>query len=163
MAELKDSGERREFGTGAVRDRAEGKGRCDLLPLNVVSSYLKTSGADIKEVNIIACIDRFQETKDVVYLYSAICIASEYWDSLYSMLLDVAKHFEDGARKYSPDNWRRGIPIYCYIDSAVRHFLKWRRGDDDEPHDRAFIWNLMCCIWETNRQNENSEVTEVNG
>ena len=29
---LKDSGERREFGTGAVRDMAEGKGRYDLLP-----------------------------------------------------------------------------------------------------------------------------------
>ncbi len=34
--ELKDSGKRREFGTGAVRDINEGKGRCDLLPLDVV-------------------------------------------------------------------------------------------------------------------------------
>lgn len=29
---LKDSGNRRQFETGAVRDMAEGKGRCDLLP-----------------------------------------------------------------------------------------------------------------------------------
>ena len=29
---LKDSGNRREFDTGAVRDMREGKGRCDLLP-----------------------------------------------------------------------------------------------------------------------------------
>jgi hypothetical protein len=29
---IKDSGERREFGTGAVRDMAAGKGRMDLLP-----------------------------------------------------------------------------------------------------------------------------------
>lgn len=29
---LKDSGERRKFETGAVRDIVEGKGRCDLLP-----------------------------------------------------------------------------------------------------------------------------------
>ena len=29
---LKDSGERREFESGAVRDVASGKGRCDLLP-----------------------------------------------------------------------------------------------------------------------------------
>jgi hypothetical protein len=29
---LKDSGHRREFSTGAVRDMAEGKGRMDLLP-----------------------------------------------------------------------------------------------------------------------------------
>lgn len=32
MNKLIDSGERREFETGAVRDIAEGKGRCDLLP-----------------------------------------------------------------------------------------------------------------------------------
>jgi len=29
---LQDSGNRREYETGAVRDRHEGKGRCDLLP-----------------------------------------------------------------------------------------------------------------------------------
>ena len=34
---IQDSGNRREFDTGAVRDIAEGKGRCDLLPLDVVS------------------------------------------------------------------------------------------------------------------------------
>lgn len=30
--EILDSGNRREFETGAVRDMAEGKGRLDLLP-----------------------------------------------------------------------------------------------------------------------------------
>jgi hypothetical protein len=30
--ELPDSGDRRHFDTGSVRDVAEGKGRCDLLP-----------------------------------------------------------------------------------------------------------------------------------
>ena len=49
---IKDSGNRREYETGAVRDNAEGKGRCD-----------------------------------------------------------------------------------------------WLRGDDDERHDRAFVWNIMCPIW----------------
>lgn len=37
MAELKDSGARREAGTGSVRDVAEGKGRVDLMPLDVVA------------------------------------------------------------------------------------------------------------------------------
>jgi hypothetical protein len=32
MSEIKDSGTRRSFGTGSVRDAAEGKGRFDLLP-----------------------------------------------------------------------------------------------------------------------------------
>lgn len=35
-----DSGNRREFDSGAVRDIQEGKGRCDLLPLVEVGSFL---------------------------------------------------------------------------------------------------------------------------
>ena len=65
-----------------------------------------------------------------------------------TMFLEVAKHFEEGAKKYGENNWQNGIPVHCYIDSAVRHYLKWLRGDMDEPHDKAFVWNLMCCIWE---------------
>ena len=34
---IKDSGDRTEFSTGAVRDMREGKGRCDLMPLEVVA------------------------------------------------------------------------------------------------------------------------------
>lgn len=39
--ELKDSGNRREFSSGAVRDIAEGKGRCDLLPLGVIGEIIR--------------------------------------------------------------------------------------------------------------------------
>ena len=38
---IQDSGNRREFGTGAVRDMAEGKGRCDLLPACAVLRLAK--------------------------------------------------------------------------------------------------------------------------
>ena len=40
MPEIKDSGARREFESGAVRDIQEGKGRCDLLPLDVVACII---------------------------------------------------------------------------------------------------------------------------
>jgi hypothetical protein len=63
------------------------------------------------------------------------------------MFLEVSKHFEEGAEKYGEYNWQKGIPTHCYIDSAVRHYLKWLRGDEDEPHDRAFCWNILCCTW----------------
>ena len=33
---LPDSGERRQFESGAVRDIAQGKGRCDLMPLGII-------------------------------------------------------------------------------------------------------------------------------
>ena len=63
------------------------------------------------------------------------------------MLLEVSKHFEDGCKKYGENNWKKGIPVSRYIDSAARHYLKWCRGDQDEPHDRAVCWNLMCAVW----------------
>lgn len=136
--EIKDSGERREFETGAVRDIQEGKGRCDLLPLDVVA---KVTGNPV--LVHIADFVRFNNPCD---LYDALLCSNMYTDR-FTMFLEVSKHFEEGAKKYGEYNWQKGIPTHCYIDSAVRHYLKWLRGDDDEPHDRAFCWNIMCCIW----------------
>ena len=41
MSEILDSGERREFESGAVRDMSEGKGRYDLLPMCVLMRLAK--------------------------------------------------------------------------------------------------------------------------
>lgn len=136
---IKDSGTRREFESGAVRDIQEGKGRCDLLPLVVVSDYIEDSSS-------LCAIGRFQETGDIRHLYAALEF-SNFFPSCYTAILEVAIHFEEGAKKYSENNWRKGIPVRCFIDSAVRHYLKHRRGDKDEPHDRAFYWNILCAIW----------------
>lgn len=148
---IKDSGNRRQFESGAVRDMQEGKGRCDLMPLEVVAKCLRYDlGNNVEhenEVRIIELIKYFLETGDTTPLVQALYIFPEY-DCLATMFLEVAKHFEEGAKKYGENNWQKGIPVNCYIDSAVRHYLKWLRGDKDEPHYRAFVWNLMCCIWE---------------
>lgn len=146
---IKDSGNRTQFGTGAVRDMREGKGRCDLMPLEVVA---KLMNEDIcKPDLIVGSIALFKNSDDqnTVHLYNALLYFSQIRYCDYAdMFLDVAKHFEEGAKKYGENNWQKGIPVHCYIDSAVRHYLKWKRGDKDEPHDRAFVWNIMCCIWE---------------
>lgn len=148
---IKDSGDRTQFETGAVRDMREGKGRCDLIPLEVVA---RMRGNHDGQTNMFEYISRFQNTNETHHLVKALFkFAEEAYGgtertSMCTMLLEVAKHFEEGAKKYGPDNWRRGIPVYCYIDSALRHYIKWLRGDKAEPHDRAFVWNLMCCIWE---------------
>lgn len=141
MSCIKDSGNRREFETGAVRDMPDGKGRCDLMPLDVVSVLTGSP--------VIERLCAYQEDGDMLNLYDAIALFAEGADftKTVPILLDVSVHFEEGAKKYGENNWKKGIPTYCYIDSAVRHYLKFLRGDQDEPHDRAFIWNLMCCIW----------------
>lgn len=145
-AHILDSGDRTEFATGAVRDMREGKGRCDLMPLEVASHMLANKDADDQ---VLALVRIFQRTGSTEALYIALDeFKMRAYDDTKTMLLEVAKHFEEGAKKYGENNWQKGIPVHCYIDSAVRHYLKWLRGDKDEPHDRAFVWNLMCCIWE---------------
>lgn len=137
---IKDSGDRKQFESGAVRDVAEGKGRCDLLPLDVVSELLNSVVLDM--------IHNFVQTGDEMWLLRA---AKNFGETVYlslpSMILEVAVHFEEGCEKYGERNWEKGLPLHCYIDSGVRHYLKHLRGDDDERHDRAFVWNLLCAVW----------------
>lgn len=140
--EIKDSGNRREFTTGAVRDIQEGKGRCDLMPLRVISNHLGSK--------TLLNIALYTEHNNTAFLQIALDLfikESKFKDG-YEMYLEVSKHFEEGAKKYGEYNWQKGIPVNCYIDSAVRHYLKYKAGWTDEPHDRAFVWNIVCCIWE---------------
>lgn len=144
MAELKDSGERRQFNSGAVRDIQEGKGRCDLLPLDVVASLMPSP----LQAEVLSEIHNFMMYKQDHHLFRAIH-AFNFWKGvdISTSLLEVAKHYEDGCNKYGERNWEKGIDLHCYIDSGVRHFLKCVRGDTDEPHDRAFVWNMLGAIW----------------
>lgn len=156
---IKDSGDRTEFSTGAVRDMREGKGRCDLMPLEVVAKMLSPEASlDVPDL-VIGSIALFNNKNDTVHLYRALNYFSSrcYHSHIPEMFLEVAKHFEEGAKKYGENNWQKGIPVNCYIDSAIRHYLKWLRGDTDEPHDRAFVWNLMCCIWEVDYRDKEAD------
>lgn len=94
---IKDSGERTQFASGAVRDMHEGKGRCDLLPM---------------------------------------CV-----------LLRLARHYENGCKKYGDRNWEKGIPAHSFADSAMRHMFKYMDGQTDEDHLIAAIWNLCGLAW----------------
>lgn len=145
---IKDSGNRREYETGAVRDIQEGKGRCDLMPLDVVAE-LSLEGGYGAVSTVIEGIYKYQTTHCVGYLRAVVTnfMKSDGFPDLFTALLEVSKHFEEGALKYGENNWQKGIPESSYIDSAVRHYLKWLRMDDDEQHDRAFVWNIMCLIW----------------
>ena len=137
---IKDSGTRREFESGAVRDAAVGKGRCDLLPLDVIGSIMND--------DILKLINSYIRMGDLNTLRAVVKHFVEGWKgNLASAFLEVAKHYEEGANKYAERNWEIGIPLHCYIDSAVRHYLKYKRGDDDEPHDRAFLWNILGAWW----------------
>ena len=143
MSEIKDSGNRTEFGTGAVRDIQGDKGRCDLLPLGVVARLYSCESNEV-----LHSINNFMESGDEEFLINAIeTFAKLEFESINHLILEVSMHYKQGAEKYGERNWEKGIPLHSYIDSGVRHFLKHIDGQTDERHDRAFVWNMLGAIW----------------
>ena len=61
-------------------------------------------------------------------------------------LIELSKHFEEGAKKYEDRNWEKGIPIHSFLDSGLRHIAQFMSGKNDEPHLKAACWNLICCL-----------------
>lgn len=151
---IQDSGDRRQFESGAVRDMAEGKGRCDLMPLFDVANVFRFVGEEsayeiLYKLSSLLRDDLSQKEK---YEY-CMMILSDFVDfqrelhetsgSFPNLFLEVAIHYEEGAKKYGEHNWEKGLPLWCYVDSAARHFLKYLDNWDDERHDRAFVWNIL--------------------
>ena len=65
------------------------------------------------------------------------------WLLPFFALLRLSKHYEKGAEKYGPMNWNKGIPVYSFIDSALRHLAKYMCGCDDEDHLAAAAFNVL--------------------
>lgn len=168
--EILDSGNRRQFESGAVRDIVEGKGRCDLMPLKMISRILEVHSTkpqlqkqapnrgnptgEVMVSSILDDIDKFMHDADIAHLNRTVCtfIDDVLCEDVWSTLLRLSRHYEGGAMKYGERNWEKGIALHSYIDSGVRHLLKYSRGDNDEPHDIAFIWNMLGAMWTvTNR------------
>jgi len=58
----------------------------------------------------------------------------------------LARHYENGARKYRDRNWEKGQPVSRYLDSALRHQFRWLDGSRGEDHLAAAVWNLLAII-----------------
>lgn len=75
------------------------------------------------------------------------------------VLIELGKLFELGARKYSPDNWRRGMDYSRMYSSLMRHILYWWAGEDFDPvdgqhHLDSVIWGAVCLrYFELHRDN----------
>lgn len=58
----------------------------------------------------------------------------------------LAIHYANGAKKYGDRNWEKGIPASRCIASALRHLYAWIRGQTDEDHLAAVLFNIMAII-----------------
>jgi hypothetical protein len=161
--EVKDSGKREEFKTGSVRDTAEGKGQPHLIAGEALAKMCAYVTEDILseeekgyQSRIEQCLLRFAEVVDVRdanidLIYDAMQLTCQWLaedeDDNYSHAMKrLAKHYENGARKYSKNNWRKGQPISRYYDSAMRHLWTAMDGKQDEDHKAALLWNLVAIV-----------------
>lgn len=55
----------------------------------------------------------------------------------------VSKHYAAGAAKYGENNWRLGMPRAELLKSGLRHLFYLLRGDTDEDHAAACVWNVL--------------------
>jgi hypothetical protein len=61
-------------------------------------------------------------------------------------LIRLAEHMGKGALKYSERNWEKASTqeeLDRFKASAFRHFIQWFRGDNDEDHLSATIFNMF--------------------
>ncbi len=61
-------------------------------------------------------------------------------------LTRLAQHFENGAKVYGDRNWERGQPLARYLDSAMRHLVKYLGGGRSEDHIIACAWNCFAFV-----------------
>jgi uncharacterized protein YeaO (DUF488 family) len=61
-------------------------------------------------------------------------------------LTRLAKHYENGAKKYSDRNWERGMNYSRYTASMFRHLIAWMKGMEDEDHLAAIAWNAFAIM-----------------
>ena len=94
--QIKDSGERKVYESGARRDSQGGKGRYDLLPPLALKR--------------------------------------------------LAQHYENGAKKYDPHNWEKGMDVSRMFSSGIGHAFQALAGERDEDHLIAAIWNLIAIV-----------------
>ena len=58
----------------------------------------------------------------------------------------LAKTYAEGARKYSDNNWLRGMPISDLLNHAIRHQYLYLSGDRSEDHLAHAAWGLFAAM-----------------
>ena len=63
------------------------------------------------------------------------------WQSLEPLV----KVLEMGAEKYSPNNWKKGMPVTQVSESLLRHMFAFLNGEDIDPESKIeHLGHVMC-------------------
>lgn len=152
MPKLKDGGKRTTFESGAMREIDEAKGRCDLV-------NNKVWGKLVEDVTY-SWLENFVRSGDKSFIYYTLHrVIDKYYNGDYeTAYLELAKHYAEGSKKYADRNMEKGLPWHSCVDSALRHYTKLRRGDVDEPHLPAVLWNLLTLLFMVDNRPEMNDL-----
>lgn len=87
----------------------------------------------------------------------------------HELLTRLAELYARGAEKYGDCNWQKAESeeeLQRFKASAWRHYIQWYRGDEDEDHAIATIWNIIAYEWLTKHrpakpENLNPEAVDI--
>ena len=162
--EIKMDGKEHKFGE-ATRYTKDGKGRFDLIPGDIITDLIHKIDDPDKYNNIqqspfllVHAIECGYEGKYhdtiihmMMYYYcediKIISVENILVTALPQMLQDLAIHFQKGAEKYGERNCEKGIPLWSFRDSGLRHLGQWMMGNREENHYIAAIWNFVMALW----------------
>ena len=154
-------------GVDGKRDPKAGKGRFDLIPTEVYYPLFKRAESnwfvDCHPASILMSIanEKFIDAiiQMTIYAYcdhieNHAIQSSAFWPCVWPMLQDLAIHFQKGAEHYGERNCQKGIPLWSFKDSAMRHAAQTFEGKDDEPHKISVIWNCWMAHWTVIQEKE---------
>jgi hypothetical protein len=153
--EIHDSNQRENFQTGAVRDISDGKGNPSLIAADVMAAYLsqnfdQLSWCPLTSKEVVDIVEPLMWKFAAMPKFSSepLFLAMHYFlEHDYSSVMQrLAEHYQNGCKKYSKNNWRKGMPLSRYFDSCLRHLWKMRVGLADEDHASAALWNIIAII-----------------
>jgi len=90
--------------------------------------------------------------KETIKQFDSGAIRSSSADSVrYDLISPIgirrlAETYAEGAIKYGPGNWLKGIPTSDLFNHAVRHLYLWLAGDTSEDHLAHAAWNIFAIM-----------------
>jgi hypothetical protein len=144
MSEIKDTGKKRVFDSGAHRDDDSEKGAMHLVPW--------IQAARVAEDPVVKEIGQFIEDFNPEHIEKALRLSVDTipefrGKTIWELFLEVSYQYKGGAEKYGANNWKNGMPLWCFVDSGTRHYSKHMAGYKDEPHHRGWAWNMLGLLW----------------
>lgn len=173
--EIKDSGKRRSFDSGAKRDVDYDKPRFDLIPMTALRKIVDYNpgrrfldleldgddkarmwnlgllwGATIKDDLLLDIVWMVLDAIRRQEGDDELLTSTKHYSGLHVIspktYLRIANHYSGGAKKYDPWNWSKGMPLSVFHASLMRHIFKIIINETDEDHLSAIFFNVAAIL-----------------